>query len=263
MMMQSYLRKYDEDDVAWEAARDRKKIGRVREVLDKKGVSDSLKEMFRNYWEVLVELFKQDPDNESNRQPGNSIKNNIRRIKISRINKKEISPEMHYRILGKVGNRKEVFIADTGTSVLVCPIKKNTMNGTELDLDKPKYSGVTGTDRDIIDQAVIKVSFTTLKNPKQLKVLVCKQQADELLVDLDSLIEWSIVPADFPLLQNPKERPESISKFLFRKMNKDTFDMDSNINKMRKQLLSTFQDVFKKVFITNIEQVKVQLVEDP
>ena len=124
MMMQTYLRKYDEDDVAWEAARDRKNIGRVREVLDKKGVSDSLKEMFRNYWEVLVELFKQDPDNESNRQPGNSIKNNIRRIKIFRVNKKEISPEMHYRILGKVGNRKEVFIADTGTSVLVCPIKK-------------------------------------------------------------------------------------------------------------------------------------------
>ena len=111
------------------------------------------------------------------------------------------------------------------------------MNGTELDLDKPKYSGVTGTDRDIIDQAVIKVSFTTLKNPKQLKVLVCKQQADELFVDLDSLIEWSIVPADFPLLQNPKERPESISKFVFRKINEDTFDMDSNINKMRKLML--------------------------
>ena len=61
-------------------------------------------------------------------------------------------------------------------------------------------------------RAVIKVSYTTLKNPKQLEVLVCKQESEELLVDLDSLIEWSIVPGDFPVPQNPKERPESIRK---------------------------------------------------
>ena len=38
------------------------------------------------------------------------------------------------------------------------------------------------------------------------------QQAEELLIDLDSLIEWSIFPADLPLPQNPKKRPEHIRK---------------------------------------------------
>ena len=39
-----------------------------------------------------------------------------------------------------------------------------------MDPDELKYSGVTGTELDIIDQTV------------------CKQQADELLVDLDCLM---------------------------------------------------------------------------
>ena len=80
---------------------------------------------------------------------------------------------MYSHILGKVGTTKEVFIA-------VCPIniaRKNGIRWRELDPDKPQYSGVTGTEMDIIGQAVIKVSFTTMKNPKQLMVLVCKQQA--------------------------------------------------------------------------------------
>ena len=54
----------------------------------KKGVSHSLKEMFRNYWEVVVELFKQDPDNESNRHPDNRVKNNIRRINFLRLTRR-------------------------------------------------------------------------------------------------------------------------------------------------------------------------------
>ena len=107
------------------------------------------------------------------------------------------------------------------------------------------------------------MSFTTLKNAKELKVRFCKQQADPLLVDLESLIEWSIVPANFPLPQDPREKLESIrivseksdsvklvdieerqgsfsSKLSFWKINKDTFGMDAEISKLKKILLSMF-----------------------
>ena len=45
----SYLRNYDKDDAAWEAASERKKIGTVKEAVDIKGLTDSLKDMFKCY----------------------------------------------------------------------------------------------------------------------------------------------------------------------------------------------------------------------
>ena len=48
--------------------------------------------------------------------------NRIRRISCSRVNKKRSSPMMMGRILGKSSNKKEVFIAYTGTSVIILPV---------------------------------------------------------------------------------------------------------------------------------------------
>ena len=45
------------------------------------------------------------------------------------VSKKKSSPEIYGRILGKVGYRKEVFIADTGIRVQVCPINIARKNG--------------------------------------------------------------------------------------------------------------------------------------
>ena len=84
----------------------------------------------------------------------------------------------------------------TGTIVPICFVnlaKRNGIKWAKMDPDEAKYSGVTGTEMDIIGQETIWVSVTTLKKAKELKVLVCKQQADKLLVDLDSSIEWNIV----------------------------------------------------------------------
>ena len=75
-----------------------------------------------------------------------------------------------------MGYKKEVFRADTGTSIPVCPINlasKNDIKWRKLDPDEPKYSGVTDTELTILGQEDIKVAFTTLKNTKHLRVLVC------------------------------------------------------------------------------------------
>ena len=161
--------------------RDRR-IGRVKEVLEKKGVTDFLKEMYRDCWEELNDLLTDKVEEEA--IPDNSLQKYIRRLKCARVNKKKSSPEIYSRILGKMGNKKEVFIADTGKSIPVCPInlaRKNGIQWRELDHDEPEYSGVTGTEFTILGQADIKVAFTALKNTNHLRVLACKQQAEELI----------------------------------------------------------------------------------
>ena len=42
-----------------------------------------------------------------------------------------------------------------------------------------------------------------------MQVLITRQEAEEILVDLDTLIDLSIVPPDFPLPQDPELRTES------------------------------------------------------
>ena len=71
----------------------------------------------------------------------------IRRVNCYRVNKKRHSPVMMGRLLGRSSNKKEVFIADTGTSVIVLPVniaRRNGISWTKIHADKPKYSGVTG-----------------------------------------------------------------------------------------------------------------------
>ena len=135
----------------------------------------------------------------------------IRRVRVGRFNRKRSSPMMMGRIMGKMGNKKEVFIADTGTSMIILPIniaKRNGVVWTAVDSDEPGYVGVTGVELDIIGQANICTIFDNIKGCHNLQVLVARQEAEEILLDLDTLINLSIVPQDFPLPQNPNMRSQ-------------------------------------------------------
>ena len=64
--------------------------------------------------------------------------------KIRRIRSSTKEPEMKGRILTQPGNRKEIFIADTGTSKPIVPkaeAKRNSMKWVELDTDEPECKG--------------------------------------------------------------------------------------------------------------------------
>ena len=52
-----------------------------------------------------------------------------------------------------------------------------------------------------------------------MQVLVNRPEAEEILVDLDTLIELSIVPADFPLPQDPELRSEKCRRVEENKKN--------------------------------------------
>ena len=50
------------------------------------------------------------------------------------------------------------------------------------------------------------VNFKQHKNIKELKALVIAEEGDEVLVGLDTLVSWGIVPTCFPLPMSSSDR---------------------------------------------------------
>ena len=103
---------------------------------------------------------------------------------------------MKGRILKQPENRKETFIADTGTSTPIVPkavAKRNGMKWVELDTDEPRCKGVTGDELSSIGQCTFFVKFDILKKAKKIRALVCSDEGNEILIDLQSLIDWTIM----------------------------------------------------------------------
>ena len=83
--------------------------------------------MFNDHFEDLMTFLKKKLEEEKQKEEIKEEKddnrlqeyiNRIRRVSCSRVNKKRHSPVMMGRLLGKSSNKKEVLIANTGTSAL-------------------------------------------------------------------------------------------------------------------------------------------------
>ena len=72
--------------------------------------------------------------------------------------------------------------------------------------DEPGVMSASGHDMTIIGQATFFVKFDILKNPKRMRVLICEEEGDEILINVQSLVDWSILPPNFPEPQDPKEK---------------------------------------------------------
>ena len=86
------------------------------------------------------------------------------------------------------------------------PIKMAALNGlkyTELDRNEPNYSSVTNHRLDIVGQTHAFIRLEKINKPIKLSFLVCNDDGNEALLSLDTLIDLSIVPRDFPC---PKDR---------------------------------------------------------
>ena len=88
-------------------------------------------------------------------------------------------------------------------------VRRNGIVWTQVDADEPLYVGVTGVEVNIMGQDNVCVVFDNIKGGHSLQVLVARQEAEEILIDLDSLIDLSIIPPDFPLPQNPEMRSDN------------------------------------------------------
>ena len=99
-------------------------------MLDKKGVTETIQEMFNYHFEDLMFYLKgkieEDKKKEDIKEEKGDDKlqeyiDRIRRVSSYRVNKKRHSPVLMGRLLGRSSNKKEVFIADTGRSVIIIP----------------------------------------------------------------------------------------------------------------------------------------------
>ena len=106
-------------------------IRRVKEVLDRKEVTEAIHDMFNNDLEELITFFKENVREEKKEKEEEKVEekkklqeriNRIRCVSVSSVNKRRSSPMMMGRILGRSNNKKELFVADTGTSVIIPPI---------------------------------------------------------------------------------------------------------------------------------------------
>ena len=130
----------------------------------------------------------------------------VRRIlKIGWINNVRHDPTMKGRILGNSCNKYLNFIADTGTQVAIIPWFLNDRNKLQIvptDPDEPEYKGVTGMKLTVVGQTEMFIKFKTMK---VLRAIVCEDEANKILVDLETFVEWSIIPKCFPLLMNTED----------------------------------------------------------
>ena len=108
-----------------------------------------------------------------------------------------------------------MLVADSGTSVSIIPVniaKRNGIKWRRVNPDEPNYSGITGTQPNILGQTNIWIKFTTMKKAQEISALVCQEQSEESLIDIDSLKDMGIIHKDFPLPidESMRESPHKI-----------------------------------------------------
>ena len=109
---------------------------------------------------------------------------------------------MRGKILGFSSNSVERFIADTRTRVTIIPrvvAERIRVKCSPVDADEPDYEGVTEMHLTVIFQVEFFVQFKVMRYKKMFMTIVCEEAGKEIIVDLDSLIQWTIIPKCFPL----------------------------------------------------------------
>ena len=179
---------------------------------------------------------------------------------------------MHGKIITKSRQKIAKFVADSGTGIPIIPIelvKRHELEWEEVDPDEPGCESASGHDMDIIGQCTFWVKFDNMKNPKLIRALVAQEAGEEILLDLDLLIEWTILPADFPNPQDPEERETKArkvtvkestteklveikekkgsqrSKIRFNEQMEDDYDSGNQLEELKNTLLKEYSDIFK------------------
>ena len=85
--------------------------------------NDDLEELITFFTEKVKENKKEkEEEREEDEERLQKYINRIRHVSCSRVNKRRSSPMMMGRIMGRSSNKQELFIANTGISVIILPI---------------------------------------------------------------------------------------------------------------------------------------------
>ena len=133
-------------------------------------------------------------------------------LKVGRIKNMGRDPTMYGRILGSSTNKFIRFCADSGTPAAFIPRSVAERNKLEIippDPDEAQYASASGHSLTVIGQTSMYVKFKHMKNTRELRALVVEEEGQEVLVDLETLINWGIIPDCFPLPMDENEREVS------------------------------------------------------
>merc|ERR1712030_3841 len=120
---------------------------------------------------------------------------------LRRIKKQNRDPTLKGKFLNKCRGKYYNFCCDTGSSCNLIPARMAALNGLEytpLDDNEPNYSSVTNHRLNILGQTTCFIRLEKISKPIKISFLVCGDDGDEALLSLDTLVELSIVPPDFP-----------------------------------------------------------------
>ena len=68
------------------------------------------------------------------------------------------------------------------------------------------YAGVTNGRLTVVGQCHMFIHFKDIKSTKQVRAIVCADDGDEVIIGLQTLVEWGIIPECFPLPMNISDR---------------------------------------------------------
>ena len=118
-------------------------------------------------------------------------------------------PVMRGRILGCSTNKYICFVADTGSPVAIVPRSvaiRNKLKILPSDPDEPNNAGVSGTKLSVVGQCHMYICFKEMKTTKEVRALVVADEVGEILIGLETLIQWGIIPDYFSLPMSLADR---------------------------------------------------------
>ena len=101
------------------------------------------------------------------------------------------------------------FCADSGTPAAFIPRSVAERNKLEIfppDPDEASYESASGHPLTVVGQTSMFIKFKTMKKTKTLRALVVAEEGEEVLVDLETLVNWGILPDCFPLPMDENDR---------------------------------------------------------
>ena len=130
-------------------------------------------------------------------------------MKVRRVTSGARDPTMKGRILGCSTIKYLRFVADTGSPVAIIPKSVAIRNKVEIfptAPDEVSYAGVSGTRLSVVGQCQMYVYFRQMKTTKEVRALVVADEGDDVLIGLETHIDWGIAPECFPLPMLPSDR---------------------------------------------------------
>ena len=75
---------------------------------------------------------------------------------------------------------------------------RNKLKNLPTDEDEPSYAGVSGMKLSVVGHCHMYIYFKEMKTTKDVMAIVVAEEGGEILIGMETLITWDIIPECFP-----------------------------------------------------------------